>query len=87
MPPTPSLPQRSRRRSRALLAPEPARLAEIDLHAVWPGLVAALALHSIAPNIAPPPLHLGSEAPMTWVTPEFEVIELSSEVTSYRYHR
>jgi len=24
---------------------------------------------------------------MTWVTPEFEVLELTSEVTAYRYHR
>jgi len=24
---------------------------------------------------------------MTWVTPEFETLELSSEVTCYRYHR
>jgi len=24
---------------------------------------------------------------MDWVTPSFEVLELSSEVTCYRYHR
>lgn len=24
---------------------------------------------------------------MSWITPSFEVIELSSEVTCYRYHR
>jgi hypothetical protein len=24
---------------------------------------------------------------MEWIKPEFEVIELSSEVTCYRYHR
>jgi hypothetical protein len=24
---------------------------------------------------------------MKWITPEFEVLELSSEVTCYRYHR
>ena len=27
------------------------------------------------------------EALMSWIKPEFEVIELSSEVTCYRYHR
>jgi hypothetical protein len=31
--------------------------------------------------------HMSQEALMSWITPEFEVIELSSEVTSYRYHR
>jgi len=24
---------------------------------------------------------------MKWITPAFEIIELSSEVTCYRYHR
>jgi hypothetical protein len=27
------------------------------------------------------------EAPMTWIKPEFEVIDLCSEVTSYLYKR
>jgi coenzyme PQQ precursor peptide PqqA len=27
------------------------------------------------------------ELQMKWVKPEFEIIELSSEVTCYRYHR
>jgi len=27
------------------------------------------------------------EAPMTWIKPEFEVIDLCSEVTSYLYTR
>jgi len=27
------------------------------------------------------------EAFMEWIKPEFEVLELSSEVTCYRYHR
>jgi coenzyme PQQ precursor peptide PqqA len=27
------------------------------------------------------------ELPVKWVKPEFEIIELSSEVTCYRYHR
>jgi hypothetical protein len=31
--------------------------------------------------------HTSKEALMSWITPEFEVIELSSEVTCYRYHR
>jgi hypothetical protein len=31
--------------------------------------------------------HPSMEVLMSWITPEFEVIELSSEVTCYRYHR
>jgi coenzyme PQQ precursor peptide PqqA len=27
------------------------------------------------------------EAPMTWIKPEFEIIDLCSEVTSYLYKR
>ena len=27
------------------------------------------------------------ETSMAWIKPEFEIVELCSEVTSYRYHR
>ncbi len=34
------------------------------------------------------PFHNGSGGlAMKWFKPEFEIIELSSEVTCYRYHR
>jgi coenzyme PQQ precursor peptide PqqA len=33
------------------------------------------------------PLEREEELHMKWVTPKFEIIELSSEVTCYRYHR
>jgi coenzyme PQQ precursor peptide PqqA len=32
-------------------------------------------------------VHPSKEAFMSWITPSFEIIELSSEVTCYRYHR
>jgi hypothetical protein len=32
-------------------------------------------------------LHKNREAPMTWIKPEFEVIDLCSEITSYLYKR
>ena len=32
-------------------------------------------------------VYLKREAPMTWTKPEFEVIDLCSEVTSYLYSR
>jgi hypothetical protein len=38
----------------------------------------------LKPNVA---VNEDQEAPMTWIKPEFEVIDLCSEVTSYLYKR
>jgi len=39
-------------------------------------------------KIGPPRTELYEERhPMTWIKPEFEFIELCSEVTSYLFHR